>query len=59
MTPLSCVYLTFAWLMVNADSLRLVVSVVVLNTHQVGVGPLVETRPHGQDVLIGLVHSLH
>lgn len=43
----------------DADGLRLVVAVVVLDTHQVGVGAVVETRPHGQHVFVGLVHGLH
>lgn len=43
----------------DADGLRLVVPVVVLDTHQVRVGPVVETRPHGQHVFVGLVHGLH
>lgn len=43
----------------DADGLRLVVPVIVLDTHQMGVGPVVETRPHGQHVFIGLVHGLH
>lgn len=43
----------------DADGLRLVVAVVVLDTHQVGVGVVVETRPHGQHVFVGLVHGLH
>lgn len=50
---------TFAGLVVDADGLRLVVAVVVLDAHQVGVGTVVETRPHGQHVLVGLVHGLH
>lgn len=53
------VRLTFAGLVVDADGLRLVVAVVVLDAHQVGVGAVVETRPHGQHVLVGLVHGLH
>lgn len=43
----------------DADGLRLVVPVVVLDAHKVGVGPVVETRPHGQHVFVGLVHGLH
>lgn len=43
----------------DADGLSLVVPVIVLDTHQVGVGPVVETRPHGQHVFVGLVHGLH
>ena len=54
-----CVCSTFAWLVVDADRLRLVVAVVVLDADQVGVGPVVETRPHRQHVLVGLVHGLH
>lgn len=50
---------TFAGLVMDADGLRLVVAVVVLDTHQVGVGAVVETRPHGQHVFVGLVHGLH
>lgn len=50
---------TFAWLVMDADGLRLVVPVVVLDAHQVGVGPVIETCPHGQHVLVGLVHGLH
>lgn len=45
--------------MMDADGLRLVVPVVVLDAHQMGVGPFVETRPHGQNVFIGLIHGLH
>lgn len=43
----------------DADGLRLVVPVVVLDAHKVGVGPVIETRPHGQHVFVGLVHGLH
>lgn len=43
----------------DADGLRLVVAVVVLDAHQVGVGLLVEARPHGQHVVVGLAHGLH
>lgn len=50
---------TFAGLVVDADGLRLVVAIVVLDAHQVGVGAVVETHPHGQHVLVGLVHGLH
>ena len=50
---------TFAGLVMDADGLRLVVPVIVLDTHQVRVGPVVETRPHGQHVLVGLIHGLH
>jgi len=50
---------TFARLVMDADGLRLVVPVIVLDTHQVGVGPVVEARPHCQHVFVGLVHCLH
>jgi len=50
---------TFAWLVVDADGLRLVVAVVVLDAHQVGVGAVVEAGGHGQHVFVGLVHGLH
>lgn len=50
---------TFAWLVMDADGLRLVVLVLVLDAHQMGVRPVVETRPHGKHVLVGLVHGLH
>lgn len=43
----------------DADGLRLVVPVIVLDAHQVGVGPVIETRAHGQHVFVGLVHRLH
>lgn len=50
---------TFTRLVMDADGLRLIVPVIVLDTHQVGVGAVVETRPHGQDMFIGLIHGLH
>lgn len=50
---------TFAWLIVDADSLRLVLAIVTLNTDEVGVGGVVEARPYGQHMLIGLIQSLH
>lgn len=50
---------TFARLVVDADGLRLVVPVVVLDAHQVGVGVVVEARPHRQHVVVGLTHGLH
>lgn len=53
------VRVTFAGLVVDANGLCLVVAVVVLDAHQVGVGAVVETRPHGQHMLVGLVHGLH
>lgn len=45
--------------MMDADGLRLVIPIVVLDTNQVGVGAVVETRAHGQHVFVGLVHGLH
>lgn len=50
---------TFAGLVVDADGLRLIVAVVVLDAYQVGVGAVVETSPHGQHMLVGLVHGLN
>ena len=50
---------TFARLVVDADGLRLVVAVVVLDAHQMGVGAVVEACAHGQHVFVGLVHGLH
>lgn len=50
---------TFAGLVMDADGLRLVVPVVVLDAHEVGVGAVVEARPHGQHVVVGLAHGLH
>lgn len=51
--------LTFAWLVVDADGLGLVLAILCLHTDKVGVGRLVEARPHGQDVVVGLVQHLH
>lgn len=50
---------TFARLVMDADGLRLIVPVIVLDADQVRVGPVVEARPHGQHVFVGLVHGLH
>lgn len=50
---------TFSRLVVYTDGLRLIVTVVVLDTDQVGVGAVVEARPHGQHVFVGLIHSFH
>lgn len=50
---------TFAWLVMDADGLGLIVPIIVLDAHQVRVGAVVETRPHGQHVFVGLVHGLH
>lgn len=43
----------------DADGLRLVVPIVVLDAHQVGVGVVVEACPHSQHVVVGLTHGLH
>lgn len=51
--------LTFAWLVVDADGLGLVLAILRLHADEVGVGRFVETRPHGQDVVVGLVQHLH
>lgn len=50
---------TFAWLVVDADGLGLVLAVVSLHTDQMGVCSLVEARPDGQHMLVGLIQSLH
>lgn len=50
---------TFAWLIVNADGLRLVLAIVSLHTDEVGVGALIEARPDGQHMLVGLIQSFH
>lgn len=50
---------TFARLIVDADGLGLVLATVSLHTDEVGVGALIEARPYGQHVLIGLTQSLH
>lgn len=50
---------TFARLVMNTDGLRLIVSVIVLHTHEVRVRPLIKARSHCQHVLVGLIHSLH
>lgn len=50
---------TFAWLIVNADGLRLVLAVVSLHADEVGVRRLVEARTDGQNMLVGLVQSFH
>ena len=47
--------LTFTWLVVDADGLGLVLAVLPLHADEVGVGGFVEARPHGQDVVVGLV----
>lgn len=50
---------TFAWLVVDADGLGLVLAILPLNTYKVGVRGLVEARPKGQHVLVGLVYSFY
>lgn len=50
---------TFAWLVVDADGLGLVLAVVSLNTYEVGVRGLVEAGPESQHVLIGLVYCFY
>lgn len=48
---------TFAWLVVDADGLGLVLAVLSLHTYEVGVCGLIEACPECQHVLIGLVYS--
>ncbi|TNN69243.1 hypothetical protein EYF80_020560 [Liparis tanakae] len=50
---------TFARLVVDADGLGLVLAVVSLHADEVGVCRLIEARPDGQHMLIGLIQSLH
>lgn len=50
---------TFAWLIVDADGLGLILATVSLHTDEVGVCILIEARPYGQHMLIGLIQSLH
>lgn len=50
---------TFAWLIVDADGLGLVLAIFSLHTDEVGVCSLIEARPNGQHMLIGLIQSLH
>lgn len=50
---------TFAWLIVDADGLGLVLAILPLNAYKVGVRSLVEACPEGQYVLIGLVYSFY
>lgn len=50
---------TFAWLIVDADGLGLVLAVISLHTDQMGVCGLIEARPDCQHMLIGLIQSLH
>lgn len=51
--------LTFARLVVDADGLSLVLAVLCLHADEVGVCRFVEARPHGQDMVVGLVQHLH
>lgn len=50
---------TFAWLVVDADGLGLVLAILSLNAYKVGVRSLVEACPEGQHVLVGLVYSFY
>lgn len=43
----------------NTDGLRLVVTIIVLNTDKMGIRPLVEACAHRQHMLVGLIHCLH
>lgn len=50
---------TFAWLIVDADGLGLVLAIVSLHTDEVGVCSLIKARSNSQHMLIGLIQSLH
>lgn len=50
---------TFAWLVVDADGLGLVLAVLSLHAYEVGVCGLIEACPECQHVLIGLVYSFY
>lgn len=50
---------TFARLVVDADGLGLILAILPLNTYKVGIRGLIEARPEGQHVLIGLVYSFY
>lgn len=43
----------------NTDGLRLVVTIIVLNTDKMGIRPLIEACAHCQHMLVGLIHCLH
>lgn len=53
------IFVTFAWLIVDADGLGLVLAIVCLHTDEVGVCSLIEACPYGQHMLVGLIESLH
>lgn len=57
--PALLLWPTFAWLIVDADGLGLVLAVVSLHTDQMGVRGLIEARPNSQHMLVGLIQSLH
>ena len=50
---------TFPGFVLYVDGLGLVVAVVVLDTHQVGVGLGTEAGRHGHHMLVAVVHNLH
>jgi len=50
---------TTSWSVLNVDCLRLILAVVVLQTHQVGVGRCAETCAESHDVVIAVVQHLH
>ncbi len=50
--------LTSAWLAVNADGLRLVLSICSLHANEMRVGLLVKAGAQGQHSLIRLIQSL-
>ena len=43
----------------NTDSLGLIVSIIILHTHEMRVCLLIEAGASRQDVLVGLVHGFH
>lgn len=51
--------LTLSGLIVNTDSLGLIVPIIILYTHKMRVCLLIETGTTGQDMLIRLVHGFH
>ena len=57
--PQSAQTLTLSGLIMNTDSLGLIVAIIILYTHEMGVCLLIETGTSCQDVLIGLVHGFY
>ena len=57
--PQSAQTLTLSGLIVNTDSLGLIVAIIILDTHEMRVCLLIEAGTSCQDMLIGLVHGFH